>query len=631
MYRIKTFRTFLAVIFVATIVPTISLYSCGFALVYLRKPISYYQQRYANPLWGLEKLGLVMEKQRNRGHDGAGIAVIKTDMPVGAPYLQRIRTIEENSLEDLFARTLADITVDAVTLNTLDELTLKTKFKFIGHAYLGHLRYGTHSGIDIDFCQPFVLRNICAAKSFVLAGNFNLTNTTELLEHLTSCGLNPIRTIDTQIIVDMLSYHLNQYDQIDTPEDIIPDLLNEASHYWDGGYILAGILGTGDAFVCRDPAGIRSGFFYSDEEVIAVASERTALINSFNASPQDIKPIEPGHVLIINHVTKQITQKRFTEDLPLRQCVFERIYFSRGSDPAIYQERKNLGKNLAHRVLQALDNNLEHVLFSYIPNTSEPALLGLVQEIELLCAQQQQEDLIHKLNHGTLQRQDLETIYPFIRKEKIVHKDQLMRTFIANDIVRSHLVSHIYDVTKGIIGPQDTLVVIDDSIVRGTTLRESIIKQLINLNPAHIIFISSAPPILYPDCYGIDMSQLGKFIAFQAAVELLQERHEETLLDWIAQQYEQETDPINYVQELYKKVSLQELEEKVAHMIRPADSTWRGTITVIYQSVDGLHDAIPDYTGDWYFTGNYPTLGGYKVLKNSYLNWYYGDTSSRAY
>lgn len=555
-----------------------------------------------------------MSKQRNRGQDGAGIAVVKINMPAGEPYLQRIRT-EDATLEHLFSSTLDDISLNAQELNALDETTLKTTFKFIGDAYLGHLRYGTQTGINVDFCQPFVQRNVCAAKSFALAGNFNLTNCTELLGYLTQRGLNPTRTLDTQMIVDMLSHYVNQYDDTYSPEQILPSILQQASHHWDGGYVLAGIFGNGDAFIYRDPAGIRPGFFYSDEEVIAAASERAALISSFDAQPEDIHEIKPGHVLIINHITKEVTQKQCVSQQPLRQCVFERIYFSRSNDPAIYQERKNLGKNVARRVLDIVGNSLEHTVFTYIPNTGEIALLGLIEEIEHILIEQGKQHLI-----------------PLIRKEKIAHKDQLMRTFIANDTLRSNLVTHIYDVTKDIVTLQDTLVVIDDSVVRGTTLRESIIRQLISLNPAHIIFISSAPPILYPDCYGIDMSQLGRFIGFQSAVALLKEQHQEAVLDWVAQQYEHDTSSTtNYVEMIYNKFTLQELETKIAQMLTPHDMNWSGTVTIIYQTVDGLHQAIPNYTGDWYFTGNYPTPGGYKVLRTSYLNWYYGNNNSRAY
>lgn len=604
-------------------------HECGLALVRLRKPLSYYQEKYNDSGWGARKVCALIEEQRNRGQDGAGLAVMKFDMSPGEPYLYRTRNAESNAVDMLLDTVFTDI-ADIDQWN--DAGTLKRTVEFLGEIYLGHVRYGTHSNNSVRCCQPYVCKNSVASKTFALAGNFNMSNSRELCEHLVTYGLAPTSESDTQVILELISYCLKQEhirlatrfetvhgkelaDLIAQEIDIVR-VLNNASTSWDGGYVFAGILGNGDSFVCRDPAGIRPGYIYINDEVIAAASERTALVNAFSVDPSHIQELQPAHVLVIKK-DGSYKQDQFTQPLPLRPCSFERIYFSRSNDPAIYAERKTLGKNLAPRILQELGNDIEHAIFTYIPNSSETAFIGLVEELNRLVYEQG----INRKQHA-------------VRVEKLVHKNQRLRTFIANDTNRRNLVARLYTMTKGIVKPTDTLVVLDDSIVRGTTLRESIIRELILLNPKRIIFISSAPPVMYPDCYGIDMSQLGRFIAFQAALELLKECGNESLLEELYTQCMSQKDlhpcqMINYVQELYKNFTLEEISAKIAQIITPT-SEWAKKITIIYQTIDGLHTAMPDYSGDWYFTGNYPTPGGYKVLNTSYLQWYQG-LDRRAY
>jgi amidophosphoribosyltransferase len=607
---------------------------CGLALVRLRKPLSYYHQKYGTYAWGASKLCELLEAQYNRGQDGAGIATMQYNMPAGSTYLQRIKNAENNAIDGLVNNFLAQFSTLHEVNNDISERDLKHTCSGLGEVYLGHVRYGTHSNYHARYCQPYICKNSIAATTFALAGNFNMTNTQELYEQLLQYGLAPTSRSDTQMILESISYFLkHEYarvaqkwvsmqgkelvDTIAREIDLIK-VISQAAQLWDGGYVLAGIVGNGDAFVCRDPAGIRPGFFYVNDEVIAVASERTALMNVFSLAVEDIEVLQPGQVLLIKNDATYV-QKPFIESLPLRECSFERIYFSRSNDPAIYQERKALGKNLAHQILNAVDYSLENVLFTYVPNSSEVAFIGLIEELNKVCIHQN----ILKKNEKT------------VRVEKLIHKNQRLRTFITSDKNRTNCVAKLYSTTKGIVKPYHTLVVIDDSIVRGTTLRESLLKELIALNPARIIFVSSAPPILYPDCYGIDMSQLGRFIAFQAAVALLKEQGQGTVLKEIydackAQKGKPAQQLINYVQKIYEQFTADQLSTKIAELVRAQDLMWKGDIQVIYQTLDGLHNAMPEYTGDWYFTGLYPTPGGLKVLNTSYIQWYEGS-DARAY
>ncbi len=621
---------------------------CGLAFVRLRQPLSYYCHRYRDPAWGLRKLYLLMEKQHNRGQDGAGVAVVKLDMPPGAEYIRRIRSDKHNALERVFDSVMED--VSAISESELDDLTdrmLKRRCGFLGEVYVGHLRYGTHSGRELANCHPFLRTNNVASRNVALAGNFNMTNSRELFEQLLEYGLNPTGDSDTQVILERLGYCLDREheylisamgpesfaglegktlaSEISKEIDLVR-VLGKAAENWDGGYVFIGLIGNGDAFVCRDPAGIRPAYYYMDDEVVAAASERSALASVFDVDPAVVEEIAPAHVLVVKR-DGRIDHVPFTHPLPVRSCTFERIYFSRGSDPDIYKERKALGRALAPRVLDALGGDLEHAVFSYIPNTAEAAYIGLVEEIDRLSRCRRVDELASLIDRGAVSRTDLERLLngrP--RTEKVAHKDQRLRTFITHDAARRDLVAHIYDITRGVLGPDDTLVVVDDSIVRGTTLRESIITMLSRLNPRRIIIVSSSPPIMYPDCYGIDMSQFGRFIAFQAAVALVRDRGEEALLDEVEQRCREQDGSgddraVNPVAAIYQRFTLDEISAKIAELVHPTDLSWNGTIQIIYQTVEGLRAAIPKHAGVWYFTGDYPTPGGYRVLHRSYLNW----------
>jgi amidophosphoribosyltransferase len=623
-------------------------HECGLAMVRLRQPLTYYRDRYGDGAWGLRKLYLLMEKQHNRGQDGAGIAAVKFDMPPGAKYLLRVRSDKHNAIERIFDVVMKDITnTGPKKWRKLDDDRMKRRCEFLGELYLGHLRYGTHSGNKLANCHPLIRKNNTASRNLAVAGNFNMTNSGELFRQLVEYGLSPVDESDTEVVLERIGYFLDREhdylraamgpesfrhldgralaDEISKELDLIR-VLRKASEGWDGGYAMGALLGNGDAFVCRDPAGIRPVFFHIDEEVVAVASERAALANVFDVPPDRVEPVKPGQALIIKH-DGRIDHKPFAEPLELRQCTFERVYFSRGNDPDIYRERKALGRFLAPRVLEAIDQDVEHAVFSFIPNTAESAFIGLTEEIDHLTRAQSAEALWEKMQCGEARREDLARLLNgHVRAEKVAHKDQRMRTFITHDAARRDLVLHIYDITRGVVRPEDTLIVLDDSIVRGTTLRESIITILSRLNPKRIIVTSSAPPIMYPDCYGIDMSQLGRFIAFEAAVELLRERGEADLLDEVyekcrAQAGKPPVKMVNHVALIYDRFTLFELSAKVAELVRPQSIDWCGPVDVIYQTVEDLQRAMPAYTGDWYFTGRYPTPGGYKVLNQSYLNW----------
>ncbi len=623
-------------------------HECGLALVRLRQPLSYFRERNGDPAWGLRQLYLLMEKQHNRGQDGAGFAVVKFDMPPGEEYLRRVRSDRHNAIERIFDTVMQDV-IEQHERGWVDrtEQTWKMACEFLGEVYLGHLRYATHSHHSRANCHPYLRSSNTASRNLAMAGNFNMTNSSQLFNQLLEYGLNPVGESDTQVILERLGYFLDrEHEHLSAtmgPESFrhlkgrelaaaisrdidLVRILKKASTDWDGGYLFSGLVGNGDAFVARDPGGIRPGFFYLDEEVVAVASERAALANVFNVEPDQIEEIRPGHILSIKR-HGEIRHEPFTEPREERQCTFERIYFSRGNDPAIYEERKSLGRQLAPRVLNALQGDTENAVFSFIPNTAESAFLGLVEEVDHITRGCHVEQLWAKIEAGTATKADLEPLRngrP--RAEKVAHKDQRLRTFITHDSARRDLVLHIYDITRGVVKPADTLVVLDDSIVRGTTLRESIIRILSRLNPARMIIVSSAPPIMYPDCYGIDMSQLGRFIAFEAAVDLLRDRNEAGLLDEVEKKCLAQAElpaekMVNHVAAIYERFSLNEISAKIGELVRPAHLPWPGQIDVIYQDIEGLHRATPGHSGDWYFTGRYPTPGGYRVLNTAFLNW----------
>ena len=633
-------------------------HNCGLALIRLTKPIEHYAREHGDPSWGLRRLFLLMEKQHNRGQDGAGIGVARFDMPPGRAFLNAFRSDRHNAIERVYDEAMREVlAIPQEQLVARSAASLKASCDYVGEVMIGHLRYGTHSGAGEQFCHPYVRSSTVPSRTLALAGNFNMTNATDLFEQLVADGLHPVGDSDTQVILERLAYALDrEHDHLlgtlgpeglfkqhrgrELAEAVAHELdlqqvFERAAKDWDGGYAFVGLLGSGDAFACRDPAGIRPIFLLKTDEVIALASERAALMTVFNATPEMVRPVKPGHVVLIRK-DGRFAELPFTKPLPLKQCTFERVYFSRGNDPDIYQERKQLGRNLAPRVIEALGDDLDRAVFSYIPNTAEPAYLGLVEEIERLTLAGHADELWQRIETGSLTREELEdALGRRVRMEKIAHKDQRLRTFITHDSARRDLVSLVYDRTHGAVEPGDVLVVVDDSIVRGTTLRESIITMLAKLQPSRIVMVSSAPPIMYPDCYGIDMSQLGRFIAFEAAVELLRDRGEEQILEDVRQRCTEQANRspelmTNEVRAIYDRFGLEELSAKIAQLIRSPQLDWTGRIDVVYQTVEGLRDAMPGFEGDWYFTGNYPTPGGYRVLNRAYLKWWRKD-EGRAY
>ncbi|MDA0803069.1 MAG: amidophosphoribosyltransferase [Planctomycetota bacterium] len=623
-------------------------HECGLALIRLKHPLWWYQERHGDPLWGARRLYLLMEKQHNRGQDGAGVGCVRFDMPPGDSFLERERCAKRNPIERLFDEVLGPARkMSAKELAAIDPTELKRLMPLVGEIMMGHLRYGTHGGRTAAACHPHVRRSSLPSKTIALAGNFNMTNSRELFEILVGYGLNPAGVSDTGVVLEKVAYNLDkEHERLassmgpgsfrnlegrELAEEIASELdygriIRGAAERFDGGYVLAGLVGSGDCFVVRDPCGIRPAFMVETEECIAVASERAALMSVLNVPASDVRPVEPGHVLAIRRSGETILS-RFAPAQAPRECTFERIYFSRGNDPDIYEERKRLGRNLAPRVLELLGGDLSGAVFSFIPNTSETAFLGLVEEVERLAREARGRDVWAHIQQGKATEADIASLVGIrARVEKVAHKDQRLRTFITHDAARRDLVAHVYDITRGTATESDTLVVVDDSIVRGTTLRESVITMLARLNPRRIIVASSAPPIMYPDCYGIDMSQLGRFIAFEAAVSLIRQRGQESILRTIETDCEsQESLPVerlrNAVRKLYDAVSFQDLCDEVARLSRPSGVSWKGELHVIYQTVEGLRAAMPSHTGDWYFTGEYPTPGGFQTLNRAYLDW----------
>ena len=632
-------------------------HECGLALIRLKKPIEWFQSEHDDALWGLRRLYLLMEKQHNRGQDGAGIAVVKRDMPPGEQFIDRLRSAKRGPVERIFADALGPASkLGSADLRRLHPVELKRRIPFLGEVMLGHLRYGTHSGSGSSLCHPYLRRSSVASRNLALAGNFNLTNAGDIFRRLVSLGINPVGDADTGVVLEKIGHFLDREHEFlagtagpgsfrnlegeqlaatVSHEVDLARVLRHAVEAFDGGYVLGGIVGNGDAFVLRDAHGIRPAFWVETPEAIAVASERPALCVTFGVAPTAVREVPPGHVLAMK-ADGRVSVERVLPEAEPRQCTFERIYFSRGNDHQIYEERKALGRNLARRVLDAVDWNVERTVFGFIPNTSETAYLGLLQELEQLVAERSADELCALVKSGKATEADVRRlVHPRIRAEKVATKDQKLRTFITADGARKDLVSHVYDITRGTVRPGDTLVVIDDSIVRGTTLRESIVTMLARLEPSRIVIVSSAPPILYPDCYGIDMSQLGRFIAFEAAVALLGERGMGQVVEEVEARCALQADlPAerlrNEVRAIYEPFTVEELGAKVAQLIRPAGLRWGGRLDVLYQSIEGLRAAMPGYTGDWYFTGDYPTPGGYRVLNTAFLNWRRGD-ERRAY
>jgi len=627
-------------------------HECGIAFIRLLKPLSFYQKKYGTALYGLNKLYLLMEKQHNRGQDGAGIATIKLDVKPGHRYISRYRSMAQNAVADIFGyvhNKFVDIQNETPELMQ-DAEWLKQNVSFIGEVLLGHLRYGTHGQNSIENCHPFLRQNNWMTRNLVIAGNFNMTNVDELLEQLYELGQHPKEQADTVTVLEKIGHFLDDENQelfdtykkeglsnVEITHKIsdnlnIANILRRSAKTWDGGYAMSGIVGNGDAFFMRDPSGIRPAYYYQDDEIVVGASERPAIQTAFNIGFKEVKEILPGHALIVKK-DGTVSMEQFREPQEKRSCSFERIYFSRGSDAEIYTERKQLGKLLIDQILHAVKSDLKHTVFSFIPNTAEISFYGLVEGLHEHIRKIQKDTLIERKD--TLNDVELDELLSMMpRVEKLAIKDVKLRTFITADADRKEMVAHVYDTTYGVIKNDiDTLVAVDDSIVRGTTLRQSIIKIIDRLHPKKIIIVSSAPQIRYPDCYGIDMSKMGQFVAFEAAIQLLKERGMAHIIDEVYEKCKAslllpKDQIINHVKEIYRPFKQEEISAQIAKIITPEGTV--AEVEVIYQTLDNLHVAIPNHKGDWYFSGNYPTPGGNKVVNKAFVNWKEGS-NQRAY
>ncbi len=627
-------------------------HECGIAMLRLRKPMEFYIEKYGTWSYGLQKMYLMMEKQHNRGQDGAGIAGIKLNVPPGNRYIFRQRSNIANPIKEIFSLIYEDI--DALTSTNRDDFKdpafIKANVPFACDIYLGHLRYGTYGNYNIDYVHPVSRENNYKSKNLVMAGNFNLTNVGEVFSSLVELGQNPVDFSDTVTILENVGHRLDEENErlfrkfkeegfskkeispmIEENLDVA-SILRKASRNWDGGYAMAGMVGHGDAFVMRDPAGIRPAYYYIDDEVVVVASERPVIQTIFNVRTDAVSELPPGGAVVIK-TNGNTTIEKIREETEQRKCSFERIYFSRGTDKAIYRERKKLGELVTHQVLSAVGYDLDHTVFSYIPNTAESAFYGLIKGVENYLNQAKIDHILSRGNYLT--REELEKIInQRPRVEKIAVKDAKLRTFITEDTSRDDLVGHIYDVTYGVIRRGvDNLVVIDDSIVRGTTLKKSIIRILDKLDPKKIVVVSSSPQLRYPDCYGIDMAKLGDFIAFKAAIELLKNTGRESLImqvynEAVAELKKPVTEMKNMVREIYNPFSLEQISGQISIMLKSEDI--KSEVEIVFQSIEGLHEACPGHSGDWYFTGNYPTPGGNKVVNQSFINYIEGR-NIRAY
>lgn len=632
-------------------------HECGIAMVRLLKPAEYYLKKYGSAFWGLNKMYLLMEKQHNRGQDGAGIAAVKIDAPVGRPYIDRVRSKATQPILDVFKKVNGDINDIMAARKQSDDAQadlewIRNNVPFASDIYLGHVRYGTYGGNSIESVHPFMRENITAAKTLVVAGNFNMTNVDFLYNRLVEMGHHPIAKLDTITVMERIGHFLDE--EVDTliarykgeglrGVDIARRVAEEldtrtvlvrAAKRFDGGFAIAGLVGQGDAFVLRDPAGIRPAFYYADDEVVVVASERPVIQTAFNVPMDSVREIDPGHALILHRDGRYETAP-IMAPLEKKACSFERIYFSRGSDADIYRERKMLGRNLVEPVLKKIDYDLNNTVFSYIPNTAESSFFGLTEGFEEYLNERKAREISALIASGRTPSEEHihEILSCRIRSEKIAIKDAKLRTFITEDASRDDMVAHVYDVTYGVVRPQDNLVLIDDSIVRGTTLRQSIVRIMDRLQPAHLIILSSAPQIRYPDCYGIDMARLGDFIAFRAAIDLLRENDMKAIIDRVyekckAQVGMEDAQVVNYVKDIYAPFTQEQISDKIAQLITAPDI--RARVSVVYQSIEGLHRACPEHRGDWYFTGDYPTAGGNRVVNQAFINFIEGR-KERAY
>ncbi len=627
-------------------------HECGIAFIRLKKPIAYYHKKYGTPFYGINKLYLLMEKQHNRGQDGVGVANIKLDADPGKRYISRYRSVSTKPIQDTFEyinKRFKELEkTNPALLQDVDYLTENEAF--MGEVFLGHLRYGTYGKNSIESCHPFLRQNNWRTRNLVVAGNFNLTNVDELFNFMVSIGQHPKEMADTVTVMEKIGHFLdveNQrlFDEFKSKgygyteiSDLIAknldsvSILKQASEDWDGGYLMAGMFGHGDSFIFRDPNGIRPGYWYEDDEVVVVASERAAIQTAFNVRYVNTKELQPGHALMVKR-TGEVKEQEIIAPKKKLACSFERIYFSRGSDREIYQERLQLGRIVAKKVFDAVDYDFEKTVFSYIPNTAEVSFFGMVKEAHTALSKQKLER-IRALGDGADDAAVEQIMRITPRAEKIAIKDAKLRTFITQDDSRDDLVAHVYDVTYGVIKNQeDTLVLIDDSIVRGTTLKQSILRIVDRLNPKRIIIVSSAPQIRFPDCYGIDMAKLGDFVAFRAAIELLKDRSMEKLVTDVYHDCLEQVDlpkeqVVNHVKRIYEPFTAEKISTKISEMLKPASV--RAEVDVIYQSLDGLKEACPKNEGDWYFSGNYPTPGGNKVVNQAFINYVEGK-NERAY
>jgi amidophosphoribosyltransferase len=626
-------------------------HECGIALLRLKKPLEFYKEKYGTAFYGVQKMYLLMEKQHNRGQDGAGLASIKLDVNPGERYISRIRSNDPQPIKDIFAQINDRISRDLEEHPEYQNNVAlqKQNIPYIGEVFLGHVRYGTFGKNSIESVHPFLRQNNWMHRNLIVAGNFNMTNVKELFQNLIDLGQHPKQMADTVTVMEKIGHFLDDevtelykqckvegYSKLEASPIIgerlnVQRILERASRNFDGGYAMAGLFGHGDSFVLRDPAGIRPAYFYEDDEIVVVASERPVIQTVFNVPFEKVQELDPGSAIIIKK-NGNVSVQEVRTPLIKKACSFERIYFSRGSDAEIYTERKELGKLIFPSVLKAIDNDTDNTVFSFIPNTAETSFYGMSEAAQDFLNQRKAKAIIEQkdtLTEDTLK----ELLSVKIRTEKIAIKDAKLRTFITEDSSRDDLVAHVYDVTYGVVKPTDNLVIIDDSIVRGTTLKQSIIKMMDRLNPKKIVVVSSAPQIRYPDCYGIDMAKLEGLVAFRAALELLKERNlyhivEEVYQKSKAQEDFIDADVVNYVKEIYAPFTDQEISDKIAEMLTP-DNT-KAEVKIIYQTVADLHIACPKNLGDWYFTGDYPTDGGNRVVNRAFMNYYEGK-DARAY
>jgi amidophosphoribosyltransferase len=621
-------------------------------VVRLRKPLAYFQDRYGDSLWGFRKLFLLMEKQHNRGHDGVGIGCAKLNMPKGLPYIFRRRDAAKDSLASLFRRELKKVNKMArkgiVKLDDPD--LLKRKFDYAGEILLGHLRYGTSGQFDSGSCHPYLRRSNWPTRTLMVIGNFNMTNARFLNQQLIERGQHPVFGTDTQTVQEEIGFHLDEahtdiYRRLrdeGVPGQEIPGrisqeldivkIVGESAKAWDGGYTICGVVGNGDVFVLRDPHGIRPCHRLVTDEVVAFASERVPLMTVFEASQDQVEELEPGVVATIKS-DGTMNEGRFAPKVEPQNCSFERIYFSRGNDPGIYQERKAMGSVLTEQVVKSIGGNFDKSVFAFIPNTAETAYYGLMEGLRQHRREEVRNSILEASQKGELNEALLDKLIMrnWPRGEKIAHKDIKMRTFISQEKGRAQLISHVYDITYGIVKKDDVLVALDDSIVRGTTLRTSILKILARTNPRKIVICSTAPQIRYPDCYGIDMSELGKFIAFQAAVKLLERSGQKSLIQKIHDECAEELrkpwgEMRNCVKRIYDQFTAEEISAEISQMVYPEVGEWSGEVEIIFQTIENLRESIKGPCGDWYFTGDYPTPGGYATVNTAFVNWHNGVT-----